>query len=387
MVSEFSVILVTNESETAEAVSVALGSESGVSLSGVCANLSALVPHLKKTTVSAALIDISGQPAQMLKKLNPIIRRFYETHFIMLNDELQNDLILEAMKAGARYFLPKESISDTLLHVLQTFLADKASRETSHRGIVTTFLSASGGCGSTTLAVNLANELQLLNSRPTLLMDLDTAYGGIATYLGLTGQYGIADVLDYRQGIDPALVKSTALAFSDHLHVLVSPVSVNLSNPRTLSYENLPEMLVACKQAYDVTVIDAPRVSMDIAATLAEASAITLICSELTVRDTLFIRAMVRALRERGIPLDRILPIANRHRKRNPMFNLNEERRALGGMEILCIGNDYAAAAKSMNYGQPIAKIAPRSALRRDMRPLVARIAGMRYSNPDSQVE
>lgn len=178
MVSEFSVILVTNESETAEAVSVALGSESRISLSGVCANLSALVPHLKKTTVSAALIDISGQPAQMLKKLNPIIRRFYETHFIMLNDELQNDLILEAMKAGARYFLPKESISDTLLHVLQTFLADKASRETSHRGIVTTFLSASGGCGSTTLAVNLANELQLLNARPTLLMDLDTAYGG-----------------------------------------------------------------------------------------------------------------------------------------------------------------------------------------------------------------
>lgn len=384
MASEFSVILVTHESETAEAVSAALGSENRISLSGVCANLSALAPHLKKATVSAVLIDISDRPVHMLKKLNPIIRSFHETHFIILNDELQNDLILEAMKIGARYFLSKETIGETLLRILQTFLTDTASREVSHRGIVTTILSASGGCGSTTIAVNLANELQLLDARPTLLMDLDTAYGGIATYLGLTGQYGVADVLDYKHGVDPALVKSSALAFSDNLDVLVSPVSVNLSNPRTLSYENLPEVLVACRQAYDVTVIDAPRVSMDIAATLAEASVITLICSELTVRDTLFIRAMVRALRERGIPLDKILPVANRYRKRNSMFNLNEERKALGGMEIQCIGNDYAAAAKSMNYGQPIAKIAPRSALRRDLRPLVARIAAMRYSSPDS---
>ena len=43
-------------------------------------------------------------------------------------------------------------------------------------GNVITVLQASGGCGATTVAINLANELRLKTSEPVLTIDLDSSF-------------------------------------------------------------------------------------------------------------------------------------------------------------------------------------------------------------------
>ena len=55
------------------------------------------------------------------------------------------------------------------------------------------------------------------------------------------------------------------------------------------------------------------------------------------------------------------------------MITLEETRKALRDITVETARNDYRSAILSLNYGQPLAKAAPRSLLRRDIQRLAAK--------------
>jgi len=147
----------------------------------------------------------------------------------------------------------------------------------------------------------------------------------------------------------------------------------------------MPEALSACRQAYAQTVIDAPRVPMNIASVLAKSSNVTIICFQLTVKDVRIVRAMLSAMKESGISSEHVLLIANRYKKRSPMIRLVEGKEALGNLPIESIANDYRSALKGIDFGQPLEYAAPRSILRKDFRRLAARVISMSRSTKEAR--
>src|SRR6185436_8948194 len=117
----------------------------------------------------------------------------------------QPELLLEAMQVGARHFLLKKSVPADLSNVLHRLCPES---NVVAQGAAVTVLSAGGGCGATTVAVNLAAELQALDtdSRPALVADLDAHYGAVATYLGVDGEHGIYDLLTRAGALDGQLI-------------------------------------------------------------------------------------------------------------------------------------------------------------------------------------
>ena len=370
-----SLLLVTSEPETTRAVRAALESNPGLGLAGVCANLRDVPYRLECVPTPGVIVDIDPQPAQMLEELDPVIMKFPDTRFVVLSNTQGDGILLRAMQAGARYLLPKEAISSDLVNVLQEILP-KRSKVSSAHGTLITVLSASGGCGATTVAVNLADELRQRAGEPVLLIDLDNIYGAVAAYLGLRSRYGIADILAHQEGhIDSQLVTSSALSYSEDFHVLISPVSIAPLSPASLRYETLSTVLNACKQAYRYTVVDAPRVPLDAAVTLASASKRVFIVFQLTVKDLAAVRSILTGLTERGVPSEVIVPLVSRYRKRDPMISLEEAERAIGGRPLERVSNDSRSALRSINYGQPLARVAPSSSLRQELRQLAVRIS------------
>src|ERR1035437_3616809 len=130
--------------------------------------------------------------SRAVSHLEPIVKRFPDTRFVLLAAELQPALLLEAMQVGARHFMLKRAISADLSNALHRLCP---SSNADHGGRVITILSAGGGCGATTVAVNLANELQLHTSESALIVDLDCAYATVPSYLGLQGKFGLMDLL------------------------------------------------------------------------------------------------------------------------------------------------------------------------------------------------
>lgn len=341
-----------------------------------CTGLQQAAVDLRDVDGEIVIMDIDPVPMKALHELEQIIIRFPQTRFIVMSEQMQSGLVLEAMNIGARHYVAKSMIGQELPRIIKR-LRSTATNTASPRGSVITVLSAGGGCGATTLAVNLAAELPRDEGEAALLVDMDNAYGTIATYLGLSGSYGLAEVMDYDDDdqIDPQLVTTTALKFNDRLHALINPVSVDFNDPVELRYDRLEPALQACQQAYPWVVVDAPRVPISLAARLAHLSRFTLIVGQLTVKDIRASRAMQGALIHHGVMPGSIRHVINRYRSRHNLLSLEEARRALGEGEVQLIKNDFSSANESINMGQTLAQCAPRCGARRDIQSLAADVS------------
>src|SRR5438105_1514333 len=92
------VLLVTEDQTTSSAVSAALESDSPVGRDEVLSDLPALAQRLESQSAAAVLVDIDPRPGQMLATLDPLVRRFPDTRFVVLSRSVASDLMLEAMQ-------------------------------------------------------------------------------------------------------------------------------------------------------------------------------------------------------------------------------------------------------------------------------------------------
>jgi len=321
--------------------------------------------QLDARSTSIALVDVGSDPLAFLRSLEPVLASHPHTRLVVLCEEQRTEVVLEAMQVGARHCLDKPSVASDLPGVLQRLL--RARPAATVDGKIVTVLSAGGGSGSTTLAINLAEEIRRRSTKDVLLVDLDVSFGGAASYLGVEGRFGVADAFADAGRIDPNLVSSTACVYSEGFHLLLSPASIDFSEPTPIRWENLELGLEACQGAYAHTVIDAPRVSPGIAATLARESALTLIVFQLNVLGVRNARSIVAALRDRGAFNGSCLLVANRYRKRTSAIDFGDAKKALGDAPIVLVRNDFAGASRAVNFGELLARVAPRSPLRKDL--------------------
>lgn len=369
-------LLTTNVALGGEVRAALEASRNGFAPLALYSDLRSLVQRLQTDDIAIAMVDVDEYPDSILDEIEPVISRYSGVRFVLLTSELRNDLVMKAMQAGIRHVQLKESVSEQLANALHRIAPGKPVNSPA-LGSVTTVLSAGGGCGATTVAVNLANELQLTTSKPVLIIDLDYTYGAVAAYLELRGRYGIADVLSHNGDIDPNLIASTALKHSEKLHALISPVSIDYTQTHTLDAGRLEKVIRACKESHAFVVIDAPRVSIDIAIALAKMSDTTLIMLQPMIKDIRIAKSLLTSLSASGVPPAQIKPIINRYHKRNQMISMDDAQEVLGDIPIGRLSNNYSSAVRGINYGEPLARSAPRSSLRKELAELATQVSDL----------
>jgi len=367
-------LLTTSASLEGEVRATLEAAGNGFSPLALYSDLNELVHRLQSDDISIVMVDIDDHPESFLDEIEPVTSQHADVRFVLLTSTLQSDLMLKAMQAGVRDVQLKDTVSKELSNALHRIAPRKAA-PSPRLGSVTTVLSAGGGCGATTVAVNLANELQLTTSKPVLIVDLDFNYGAVATYLELRGRYGIADVLSHSKGIDPNLIASTAIEHSENLHALISPVSIDYSQTHWLDTQRLEAVVRACKESHAYIVIDAPRTSNETATALAKMSDTTLVMLQPMIKDIRIAKSMISGLSDSGVPVQQIKPIINRYQKRNQMISMDEAQDVLGNIPLGRLSNNYSSAVRGINYGEPLAHSAPRSSLRKEIAALATQVS------------
>ncbi|MDH5373212.1 MAG: AAA family ATPase [Acidimicrobiia bacterium] len=366
---QIDVVLLTRKKETVTAVRDALKDSSVGRLVKVCKDLTEFRAQLSKVIGAAdsgvAIVDIDGVSEHFLHELSKLTSAYVTIRFLAVATQFSEKLVLEAMQAGARHFLRESSIASELDTVLKTLFAYELETPV-WPGKVVLVLSCSGGCGATTVAVNLANELQLLTAKQVLIIDLDSHYGSVGPYLGLQGDYGIAHVLCRDGVIDRHLIETSVVSYADGLDILLSPAVAAADKLDELKYENLGRAVAVCRESHDYVVIDAPRPPKRTLADLASVSQVALVVFQLTIKDVDFARSTISFLTDHGISRDRIIPVANRVWKRGPLLKLRDSQRAIGADSIYSIRNNLRKAVKSINRGRPLASVAKWTKLRHD---------------------
>jgi len=371
------IVLLTTDKETAAAIRAAVQPLAEKTTVSVCKDLSGFRTHLARSAADAgavvAVVDIDEDARRLLFDLSRVVTAFPTMRPVVVSEQFNEDLVLQAMQAGARHFLRKGSIASELGAVLSSLLAHEVEGP-SHMGRVISVFSCGGGCGATTVAVNLAHELHAGESNSILIVDLDEHYGSVAQYLGVSGNYGIGHVLGRQGTIDKHLIETSVVRAANGVDVLLSPATATADMSQPLEYENLLRVLDACRESHDYVIIDAPRIPRRVMAELASVSWVAVVVFQLMVRDITLAKSIVGFLTAQEMDREHILPLANRVRRRGPMLRLEDSRRAIGSESFYFVRNQWRKAVKSLNHGQPLGIVARYSGLRRDYRKIAGQL-------------
>jgi pilus assembly protein CpaE len=123
-------------------------------------------------------------------------------------------------------------------------------------GQVVSVLSAKGGCGKTTVATNLAVVLHAGGARRVCLLDLDLAFGDVASSLKLEPVRTLADAGSSDCTLDAAAVSRLTVQFRPGLDCILAPVGPG--EAEQVAAELIVELLAVLPSIYDYIVVDTP---------------------------------------------------------------------------------------------------------------------------------
>lgn len=175
-----------------------------------CANLA---PELVMMVLSPEQPDRCLEVLQRLRKLKA-------GHILVIGPGTDPKLILRSLQAGAEHYIDQTELESELEAGLTRLHFQHGPAKGSRRLIAV--LSASGGCGASTVAVNLAAVIARDQGRCHLI-DLHTGKADLAALLDLVPQYTLSDLCRNEARLDKSLYEKLLERHSSGICLLSAP--------------------------------------------------------------------------------------------------------------------------------------------------------------------
>jgi pilus assembly protein CpaE len=222
-------------------------------------------------------------------------------------------------------------------------------------GRVVAVLAAKAGCGTTTLATNLAIALSAGGTQSVCLVDLDLAYGDLAATLDIVPERTLADAADALGRFDPASLESVIVPLRFGVDGVLAPTAPG--DAEKITPHLIGELLASLNLVYDHVVVDVPsQVSTHVLAALDQADQHVLITTPERP-----------ALRHLRLTLDVLDLLPYRAKKRAIVVNRSDSAAGVDAADVeRLIGRSVAAELPStgdipaaVNDGVPLAASQP----------------------------
>jgi pilus assembly protein CpaE len=347
----------------------ALGNHAGVSVLMTSDDAEQIFTETIRLRPSAVVINLGhmGEPA--LKLVQRMVADCPSTAVICASRDSSPDLILHSLRAGARDFIRLPINDDELNTVIERTaeFAAQSVEEPKTRGKAIAVFSSKGGCGCSLIATNLA----MLQTSPTVLVDLNLQSGDLEVMLGVRPKFSLADVVENRDRLDDALLANYLTHHSANVSLLAAPSKAE--SAEDIEPKHIYEVMELLRQRYETVIVDTPH-SFD-ATTISALDHADQILVVLTL-EIHAIRSTRRALEifdRLGYPRKKIRLVVNRWSK-NVELDQRQVEGFLGERVVGFIQSDYRAAVNSINLGQPMVNSAPASKATADLRQVAAKL-------------
>ena len=333
--------------------------------------LGSLHPGMELILIDAEAADLTA----LVGAVTALATRPSAPAVILAGAHLPASLVRALMKLARSDVIEAPFTSADLARAATALLADTAAPAVPANAQCWTVVGSVGGCGATTIAVEIATILaQRSGERRVALVDLNLADGAAAAYLGATANMRLAEASHSPERIDAALLDAFAVRVSANLDLLAAPRDAKAFTK--VSQTAVCRLLEVACQVYDWIVVDLPRHHHDWTLDVLSGSDEILVVSELTVPALLAARALASEI-ETELPTGaapRIILNRLASRVFGPAPSLAEAEKALQRKADGGVTSDWEAAAASANLGGAIGHHRPRSKIVRDIGLLVDRL-------------
>jgi len=277
---------------------------------------------------------------------------------VVVSQSKESDLILRAMRSGAREF-----VLDTDVDEIQMAVRAQAKHtDAATDGQVITVFPAKGGVGATTIATNLAGALQRKGLR-VCLVDLDLHLGDVTSFMDIASTYSISEVLSNLARLDRDLLETSITKHSSGVAVLAQSGQTEGSD---VVPAEVGKLLGVLRKHYDRVIIDGVRGFDEMSLAALDASQVLLM---VLTQDVPAVRNGQRCLElfgRLGYDQQKIKLILNRYQKASKI-TLDVVADTLKVPVAHTISNDFVSIIDAINRGVLLVDAAPRAKLTQDI--------------------
>jgi pilus assembly protein CpaE len=324
------------------------------------------------------IVDLE-EPQAALQALQVLHGALPESWLFVSSAINDPELIIEAMRAGAREYLIKPIPPGSLSQALRRYLVERErAQRKSKAGEIYCVTTAKGGSGATSVTLNLAAALAEVPNTRVALLDLNSPVGDAAAYLSLIPKFTASDALEAAGRLDGVLLESY-MSHADGLAVLPGPKEFWPELPPGVSdyapgVSALARLLEVVTHTYSHALVDLnPSLDKELLRLVIETA------RRVVVVLTPELPALWRTQRLFGFlqtvcDTDKLRLVLNRSRKTDQITE-REIQKALKHPVYWQIPNDYQACIEAINSGRPLVS-GNHSELSRSYRELAYRLTG-----------
>lgn len=214
----------------------------------------------REATPRVLLVDISGQedPVGALEGLAAVCTP--DVQVLVVGEQADIGFYRQLTRElGVTEYLHKPLTRDAVAEHFGPHVAGSAAagaEASSRGGRVVAVCGARGGCGATTVAVNLALQLADVSHGHVALLDLHLRGGTTGMMLGVRPGTGLRVALEEPDRVDSLFLDRTAIPIGERLRLIAAEEPLD-SMPRP-SEEGMQRLLALLRQRFNHVVIDMP---------------------------------------------------------------------------------------------------------------------------------
>ncbi|QSO48172.1 AAA family ATPase [Alicyclobacillus mengziensis] len=361
MAQTIQVLIVDDSDEVRGSIRMLLSLSGRIEVVGEAQNGEEALRRLEVLTPDIVLMDLNMPVMGGLEATERISAAFPEVAVVVLSVQDDVEYVRQSMRAGAKDYLFKPVSGDvleaTLIQVYESsqarvtrntvaLLSDRFTRQTR----IVALVSAKGGVGKTTTAVNLAAALAS-EGRRVALVDCDLQFGDAALMVNAKPYRTIADLCKETREIDGEVLENYLESVSDNLWLLAAP-----KRPEEAEYVSptqLRVMLQALRRRFDYVVVDTAPVANDIFFGVIETVDHVLCVNTLNVAVLKNNRLLLDLLSQLGYDVNELVRHIVCRASSKSGVKLRDAEKVLTTEIYSEIDNDYTVVEDSINAGVP----------------------------------
>ena len=363
-------LILSSDSDFAGSVRAMLLQEEGVKIVAEVDDPGMLMQALQQFPVDVLLANLDPSPEVLLPLLSEALASREHLVAFAASQSTDGPLILNAMRAGVKEFLPKPIDAKALKEAIGKVVVDRVGN--AQQGKLITVVGTSGGVGATVITTNLAVELAALATGEVAVVDLDYRYGQVATLLDVDPNYTLADLCGSPEALDSQIIGRALTKHGSGVQVLCRPAQ--LTEAETITAAATMSVFSQLTQLNEYVIADGPM-RFDINAnSLLALSDLTLLVVQQSVPCVRNALRIIESMRDNGCNLERAKVVCNRLGRSANHLSVDDVTDTLGLPAFASIPDDWDTVSGAINLGEPLATFSPKSKVRIALQEIAERL-------------
>lgn len=315
-----------------------------------------------QTHPDVGLIALDSNPEKALQLVQQIHDSAPDCAILVTSSSTDGNLILRAMRAGVKEFIPAPAKIEDLIASIERIADAKWGRgENRARGsTIIAICGATGGVGTTSLAVNLGCALASDQRNTVALVDIDLCLGDADVFLDSIPDYTLVDVAQNVTRLDFTLLKRSLTKHSSGLYLLPRPVQ--LEDVQHITAEDLRRVIGLLKATFSHVIVDCSKSYSAIDMVALEMANHVLLVTQLDLPCLRNVVRLMMSFSQMDSMKDKIKIVVNRVGL-DSQIGLKKAQETIGREIFWQLPNDYRTMVEVRNNGVPLINQAPKAAI------------------------